>query len=326
MAADTLDRLLTALTVRLHAFSICEIQQGRRLVFPAFEAVTVHFVLAGSGAMRVGNGPDLPFAARSILVVPARQPHAVGELGPTLELIAAEDHCSMVTDGLVTFTAGNGSRDILLVCGTVPAVYRDALGLFDLLREPLVEGVAAVEAFGHLFALMLAEIASPGLGTQAMTELLMKQCLVQFLRQRLLHDGVDPSLAAVLHHRGLARAVLSILENPAAPHSVDSLASVAAMSRASFAEHFSRAFQQGPIDFLQKVRLKTGARLLATTQLPLKVIARSVGYAGATPFSRAFRAAYGVDPLSYRSSGVHDEREPSGDAAAGIEGARSRIG
>lgn len=315
MAADILDRLLTALTVRLHAFSICEIQQGRRLVFPAFEAITLHFVLAGSGAMRVGNGPDLPFAARSMLVVPPRQPHAVGAPGATLQLIAAEDHCSMVTDGLVTFTAGDGSRDILLVCGTVSATYRDALGLFDLLRAPLVEDLAAVEAFGPLFALMLAEISRPGLGTQAMTELLMKQCLVQFLRQRLLRGGIDPTLAMMLQHRGLARAVLSILENPAAPHSVESLAAVAGMSRAAFAEHFSRSFQQGPIDFLQKVRLKTGARLLATTQLPLKVIARSIGYAGATSFSRAFRATYGADPLSYRSSGVHDEREPSGDAA-----------
>lgn len=310
MAADTLDRLLTALTVRLHAFSICEIQTGWRLTFPAFEAVTVHFVLMGSGVLNVGNGLALPFVPNSILVVPARQPHVVGDAGPAIQLIPAEDHCSMATDGLVTFTAGNGTRDILLLCGTVSATYRDALGLFDLLREPLVEDLSKGDVFGHLFALMLAEVANPALGTQAMTELLMKQCLIGFLRQRLLRDGVNSTLAVALTHRGLARAVLSIMEDPAAPHTVESLASLAGMSRASFAEHFSRAFQQGPIDFLQKVRLRVGARLLATTQLPLKVIAQSIGYAGSTPFARAFRTVYGADPLSYRSSGVHDEREP----------------
>ena len=82
------------------------------------------------------------------------------------------------------------------------------------------------------------------------------------------------------------------------------------MSRASFAEHFSRAFHQGPIDFVQKVRLRVAARLLAGTDVPLKVIAESVGYAGSAPFSRAFRAAYGADPTAYRAAGIHDEREP----------------
>jgi len=51
--------------VRLHAVSVCEIQQGRRLAFSSFEAITVHYVLKGGGALRVGNGPQLPFAAQS---------------------------------------------------------------------------------------------------------------------------------------------------------------------------------------------------------------------------------------------------------------------
>lgn len=326
MEANTLDGLLTALTVRLHAFSICDIQIGRRLTFPAFDAITIHFVLMGSGILGVGNGPALPFGPRSILVIPPRQPHVVGDSGSAIQLVSAEDHCSMVTDGLVTFTAGNGTRDILLVCGTVSATYRDALGLFELLREPLAEDLSGDDAFGHLFALMLAEVTNPRLGTQAMTELLMKQCLVSFLRQRLLRDDVDPTLNIVLQHHGLARAVLSIMKEPAASHSVESLASLAGMSRSSFAEHFSRVFQQGPIDFLQKARLRIGARLLGTTQLPLKVIAQSIGYAGPTPFTRAFRKVYGIDPLSYRSDGVHDEREPHSRLASDPRPSPSELG
>ena len=55
MAVDILDRLLTTLAVRLHAFSVCEIQQGRRLAYPSFEAVTAHYVLKGSGDRRGGT-------------------------------------------------------------------------------------------------------------------------------------------------------------------------------------------------------------------------------------------------------------------------------
>ena len=314
MAADTLDRLLTTLAVRLHAFSVCEIQQGWRLAFPAFEAITVHYVLKGSGALRVGNGPWLPFAPQGLIVVPARQSHVLGEAGPTAQTLLAEDHCSLLADGLVTFTAGDGSRDTLLLCGAVPAPYGGALGLFDLLREPVVEGFTESSLNRHAFELMLAEVASPGLGTQAMTEVLMKQCLIAFLRQRLLRDGPGSPFAAALHHPRLARVVLAVIENPAAPHSVESLASRAGMSRASFADHFSRAFQQGPIDFVQKVRLHVAARLLTTTDLPLKVVAQSVGYTGATSFSRAFRGIYGVDPTRYRRLGDHGPMPGRDDA------------
>ena len=224
-------------------------------------------------------------------------------------MVSAADHCSLLGDGLVRFTAGNGSRDILLVCGTIPAAHGSALGLFDLLREPMVESFATGGALRHAFELMSLEVARPGLGTQAMTEVLMKQCLIALLRQHLLRgalpsEEVGSPLAAALHHPRLARAVLAIIEDPAASHSVESLALRAGMSRASFAEHFSRTFQQGPIDFVQKVRLRVAARLLTTTDLPLKVVARSVGYAGSTPFSRAFRATYAVGPGTYRSVGA----------------------
>ena len=310
MAEDTLDRLLTALSVRLHAFSVCEIQHGWRLAFPSFEAITVHYVLRGSGVLRVGNGPWLPFAPRSVIIVPARQSHVVGEVEPVGQMVHAEEHCSLLADGLVTFTAGDGSRDTLLLCGAISASYGSGLGLFDLMREPMIEDFSASDPLRHAFELMLAEVARPGLGTQAMTEVLMKQCLIALLRQHVLRDGAGSPLSTALHHPRLARAVLAVIEDPAASHSVESLASLAGMSRASFAEHFSRAFQQGPIDFVQKVRLRVAARLLATTDLPLKVIAQSIGYAGSTPFSRAFRGTYGADPATYRGLARHDEREP----------------
>ena len=308
MAADVLDRLLTTLAVRLHACSVCQIQHGWGLAYSAFDAITIHFVLSGKGALRVGTGPVLPFAACSALVVPAHQPHVLGELGSGVRLVRADEHCSMLGDGLVSFTAGDGSRDVLMLCGMISASHNSALGLFDLLREPLIQDFSADPGLSPVFDLMLAEVTRPGLGTQAMTEVLMKQCLIALLRRHLLHDGADSPLFTALQHPRLARAVLAILDQPAAPHSVGSLADLAGMSRASFAEHFSRAFQQGPIDFVQKVRLRIAARLLTATDLPLKVIAQTVGYASHPSFTRAFRQSYGAEPISYRRLNASDSQ------------------
>ncbi len=89
-------------------------------------------------------------------------------------------------------------------------------------------------------------------------------------------------LLRALQEPKLARAVIAVLEHPGVPYSVDSLASLAGMSRTSFAVRFVEVFGQGPMDFVQKVRLRIAARLLTATDLPVKVIASSVGYASRT--------------------------------------------
>ena len=62
MPAEILDRLLITLAVRLHAFALCQITRGWRLVFDPMEAVTIHYVLAGSGrfASAASNPYPLP--------------------------------------------------------------------------------------------------------------------------------------------------------------------------------------------------------------------------------------------------------------------------
>lgn len=295
----TLDRLLTALDVAPHAFSVCRIRTRWRMEFPVFRMITVHFVLRGSGHLRIGDGAPLPFGPSSILIVPALQPHWVGEAAEDARICPAGERCALLGDGMVEFAAGSGADNIILACGAVSGQTRAALGLFDLLRAPIVAKTAARGIPISVFDGLSLEMARPGLGTQAICQALMKVALVALLREQRIDEG-DASPASVLHHPRLARALIAIIENPAADHSVESLAALAGMSRASFADHFSRTMGQGPIDFVQKSRLRVGARLLKVTDLPIKVVAGSVGYAGSRPFARAFQLEYGVTPLRFR--------------------------
>jgi AraC-like DNA-binding protein len=73
------------------------------------------------------------------------------------------------------------------------------------------------------------------------------------------------------------------------------------MSRSSFKERFVQVYGETPIEFVTKVRLRLSAHLLVTTDLPVAVVAKSIGYASRSYFSRAFRAAYGKDPASFRT-------------------------
>jgi AraC family transcriptional activator of mtrCDE len=295
----TLDQLLTTIDVDPHAFSVCRIQTGWRMTFPAFAAVTIHFVLRGSGHLRVGASPPIPFSPSSMLIVPTSEQHWVGEVGDHAEVRESADCCALLGDGLVEFTAGSGADDTLMLCGALSAPYQDGLGFFDLLRAPTAGDMVTGVIPASVFDAMADEITRAGFGTQAMCQALMKQGLIALLRDRRERQ-TELSGGGISHPR-LSKALAAIIDNPAAPHTVDSLASLSGMSRASFSDHFSKTFGQGPIDFVQKARLRIAARLLRTTDLPIKVIAQSAGYAGPRPFSRAFQAKYDCGPADYRS-------------------------
>ena len=268
-------------------------------------------MLRGSASLRVGQGPWIPFAQHSIIVVPARQSHATGEAMDVAGEAQAAGQCGLHGDGLIAFRPGDGTPDTLLVCGRISASYDEALGLFELFKAPIIGSFSTDSILHRSFELMLTEVARPAPGAQAMTEVLMKQCLIILSRQHLLAEeaGASPMLMAPREPR-LACAVLAILQQPGAPYTVESLAALAGMSRASFAERFCEVFEQAPMDFVRRVRLRIAARLLSSTGLPVKVIAGSMGYASRDSFSRAFEAIYGAAPADFPRFGGQDETCP----------------
>ncbi|NNC10030.1 hypothetical protein HJC10_45495, partial [Corallococcus exiguus] len=96
MSTDTLNRLLTTLAVHLHAFAVCEVEPGWRLVIDSMEQATIHYVLAGTGTLRTQTGSEVAFAARSIILVPAGQQQSLGSPTGALNQSVAADTCTML--------------------------------------------------------------------------------------------------------------------------------------------------------------------------------------------------------------------------------------
>ena len=311
MLAKTLDRLLTTLDVDLHAFALCEVQGGHRLVFDPMEAVVVHYVLAGEGTVRLASGAGAALRPDRLVIVPPGLGQALEAPGsadapgggaPPLRDVPADERCAALeAGGMVRFVVGDAPAKLVVACGTISASYGAGFGLFDALAAPLPADAAELEGAAPAFRLLLAELSSPRVGTRALTGALMTQCLVLLLRRELARDVGSPLFAAMREPR-LLRAVLGVLDQPAAPHSLASMAALAGMSRSSFAERFPQVYGESPLGFVQRVRLRHAAALLATTDLPVKVVAGSVGHASRSHFSRSFRAAYGVDPRAYRQT------------------------
>ncbi len=316
MSPDPLEELLTTLDVRLHAFSVCGVTRGFRLVFHPMDHVFIHYVLNGGGLLYCDGSPPVRFGSRSVLIVPPGRAKRLALSEEPARDVHGQDSCSLLADGLLTTRAGDGEAELLTVCGIITATYAGGFGLFDHLSGPLAEPMDGSPMMRGVFDLMLEEMNAPGLGTRALVEASMKQNLLLLLRNRFARLGANDPLFFALRDPRLLRAVAAVVARPAGQHTLQSLSAEAGMSRSVFVERFGAAYGQSPSEFVQKVRLRHAARLLAVTHLPVKMIARSAGFASRSHFSRVFRAAYGCDPSTYRQDCA------SGEGLAGGAGTR----
>jgi AraC family transcriptional regulator len=102
------------------------------------------------------------------------------------------------------------------------------------------------------------------------------------------------------YRRRIGRVVEAILADPAAPHSVDSLAATAHLSPFHFHRIYRAMTGEGLADTLRRVRLAMAARLLAGAEGSVTDIALDVGYGSPQSFARAFRDVTGWSPSEFQ--------------------------
>lgn len=296
-----LDRLLASLEVHVTGFALCKVRRGYRLMLDGLDAPLIHYALKGPGILQIHGGPSLPFVEHDLLIVPRRVGHSV--IGPNGDLkdVRGTDELSMLDDALLEMSAGRGA-DAVTVCGTINASYGGGLGLFDPLREPIAEHLAPQDPMRNAMEITLSELTAPTFGTRALVGALLKQCLILLIRRQLYGAGAQTPWFLPTGDERLAAALTLMLGCPGAPHTLRGLAAAARMSRSAFSLRFVSAFGQPPMEFLRDLRLRHAARLLETTNLPIPVIAESVGYTSRSYFTRAFRALLGSDPRRFRAS------------------------
>lgn len=98
----------------------------------------------------------------------------------------------------------------------------------------------------------------------------------------------------------VARALAAMTGAPARRWTVAALSRVAGLSRAPFARRFRRATGTSPRRWLTVHRLTIARARLASSDVPLAVVAGEVGYGSEFAFSKAFKRLFGVAPTVFR--------------------------
>ena len=98
------------------------------------------------------------------------------------------------------------------------------------------------------------------------------------------------------------RALNRILTHPDGDLTTSSLAAHARVSTRHLTRLFHEHLGESPGSAVRRIRLEIGARLTATTTLPLSQVARRCGFSSAETFRQAFVAKYGVGPRAFRAT------------------------
>ncbi len=294
-----LEKLFDNLALTVDPFATCQLEDGWRLNLPCRDWVTLHYTLRGDGELKLGSGELLPMFGNSLAVMPPNLTHSVqcgtvvNETGvdgqgdpdaPLCELVAGSlDHVALT-----------------IACGRIQVSYAGGLGLFDHLKEAIILDCSESPQIRRIFELLIDEYQRCGPACAAMMTALMNQCLIEVLRRAEEQSGGSLPWLSALDDPRLSKVIEVILDHPENSYSLESMASVAAMSRSTFARHFEQCFGRTPMDYLRDVRLRRAAQLLQVGGTSVDAVAGKVGYASRSHFSQAFSDQYGCSPTEFR--------------------------
>jgi len=294
-----LERLFDNLVLTVDPFATCQLAEGWRLRLPCRDWVTFHYTLGGGGGLRLATGETLPLEANVLAVMPPNTKHAI-ECGSEVQHETGVE--GQVTDApLCEFVAGPlDDVNLTIACGRIQVTYGEGLGLFDHLQKAIVLDFNDSPQMRTTFESLVGEYHKTGAASHAMMTALMNQCLILVLR-RVSDEaqGALPWLSA-LEDPQLAGVIDAMLQHPEQHHTVESLASIAHMSRSAFARRFTECFNRPPMDYLRDVRLRRAAQLLCRGDLSVDEVASKVGFSSRSHFSHTFRDHFGASPLAFR--------------------------
>jgi len=296
-----LERYLANLSVKVEPFAVCLLDRGWRLSLPGPPCAMLHFVVEGNGWLSCRDGTHRRIGPNWVIVIPTGRDHSLDSRERIDQELKIE--CTPTGPPVHYIVAGDtGPSEMKVGCGTLNVRYGEALGLFDHLTEMLIIDMSEVPEVASMFRLLLDEQVDEAPGKPVLQGAIMTQLLVYMFRT--LGEQSESNLAWLnaLDDPRLARAIDTILDDPGALHSVESLADVACMSRSTFSKHFHDAFSRSPMALVNHVRLERAAKMLVNGHTSIEQIGKCVGFSSRSHFSQAFKKHTGISPASYRTA------------------------
>lgn len=286
---DLLSSVLNAYQLRAGVYGHPQFCGNWQFGTSGHKRAAFHFVGSGSCWLhtRAGSAPE-PLQGGDLVVFPHDAWHLMAGT-PTLQ---GEEN-RMVMEGEGAFTT--------LVCGYFEFLAGDKNPILDALPEVIVvrRDIAGrhLELIGQM---LIDEAAGDSIGTRTVLDKLADTLFVMVVRHHVNHLSDQRGLLATLADPRLRKALAVMHRESSTAWTLESLAQVAGMSRASFTQRFSELVGTTPIEYLTKWRMTQAELMLRDPRVSVASAAERVGYEGEASFRKAFKRVHGVGPGSIR--------------------------
>jgi AraC-like DNA-binding protein len=154
-----------------------------------------------------------------------------------------------------------------------------------------------------LLGQLVREQATELPGASLVSSQLAQLIFVHILRAHLEESGaMTAGWLRALGDKRLAPALQLMHGDPGRSWRLEELARATAMSRTTFALHFKTASGVAPLTYLTEWRMRLAQRALREENVPVAVLARSLGYTSESAFNNAFKRITGDAPKRYRTA------------------------
>jgi len=295
------DFILDQMGIQAKPFALCELSGKGELGLGQDSAARLHYVLSGQGEILIPGQPNLPVSRGTMVIVPALRSHTLRSFGVGADPLP---QCRPAGLNLVHLVhrqeSGNELGGLVAICTHINLSLKNLHNVIDLVRSPIVDTVGNNPGLAIPVNQILQEIANPSLGSRAMLRALLQQAMIALMRRKLQTSDLEVAWMQALRDPRLWSVLTYMMKTPGDDHTLETLAEQAGMSRSTLAHRFSEAYGKGPMELVRELRMQKAAELLVRTDLPVKRISAEVGFKSRTAFARAFVAATGLPPRSYR--------------------------
>ena len=233
--------------------------------------------------------------------------HLVGTGGCLIECAALSETWTLQAGDLVVFphgdphrlSAGNGHHETptSMICGELHFSSNTRHPLSHALPTCFVVRAAQADALFQDLSAMMVEVANSNLpGRQVLlnklADTLFTLAVCDYAHRNSDHQG----LFAALADGRICKVLRAVHETPGCPWTMQSMASLACMSRSAFAERFAQLMKMPPMQYVTQWRVSVAERMLRDQRLSVAMIAEQLGYSSEAAFRRLFKRVSGTGP------------------------------
>ena len=261
-----------------------------------------HIVTRGACVLERPGLGEMTLNAGDVLLLPHGDSHVVRSAARGVLRPISVDY----RNGVREKTTAGAETETELLCGRLQFEGSEGNPLLAVLPDEIVirtAGEPLMDRFRRLLTDIRDELDGGRPGSEVIASDFARALFVMMLRDHLAAEHAGDGTLSLLRERSTARVVLAILSDLRKDWTLDEMADVAAMSRATLVRTFRRLGGAAPMEFLSDLRLAIARQRLAGTDDAIARIAADVGYSSEGALSKAVLRRYGVRPGALRIGG-----------------------